>query len=65
MMRRSVNETLKKTLANKKEPDFEEALSLTLRLLGTPAETWNNAGQELKTMIHTMIFEDVDSFKVE
>lgn len=47
---------IKNSMVNKKEPNFEEALTLTLKLLGTPAETWENVGQELKTMIHNMIF---------
>ncbi len=56
---------IKKTLANKKEPDFEEALSLTLRLLGTPAETWENVGLELKTMVHNMIFTENPKYTLQ
>lgn len=48
---------LKKGLENKKEPNFEEALNLTLQFLGTPAETWKLSSKELKTMVHNMIFE--------
>lgn len=56
---------IKKVLANKKEPDFEEALSLTLRLLGTPAETWENVGLELKTMVHNMIFTENPKYTLQ
>jgi len=45
-------------LENKKEPNFEEALNLTLRLLGTPAETWKNADREQKIMVQKLIFEE-------
>jgi hypothetical protein len=49
----------------KKEPDFEEALSLTLRLLGTPAETWEKVGLELKTMVHNMIFTENPKYTLQ
>jgi len=49
---------LKYSMDNKKEPDFEEALNLTLKFLGTPAETWKNADRERKIMVHKLIFEE-------
>jgi len=48
---------IRAALKNKKEPDFAEALRLMLRFLGTPAQTWTKAGRELKTLVHSMIFE--------
>lgn len=50
--------TLKESLKNKNEPDFEEALNLTLKFLGTPAETWKLSGKETKIMLHNMIFRE-------
>lgn len=49
---------LKQSQENKKEPNFEEALNMTLKLLGTPAETWQHSEKEVKTMVHNMIFEE-------
>ena len=45
-------------LENKKEPNFEEALNLTLKFIGTPAETWKNADRERKIMVQKLIFEE-------
>ncbi len=47
---------LRTNVVYKKEPNFEEALQLTLKFLGTPAETWTRSGIELKNMVHNMIF---------
>lgn len=58
-------QSLQQSLENKKEPDFEEALELTLQLLGTPAITWEKSGQELKTMLHGMIFETNPSYSLK
>ncbi len=49
---------LKKTLENKKEPDFEEALDLALNFLGTPAKIWNLPDRKLRITVHNMIFEE-------
>ena len=43
---------------NKKTPEFSEALNLTLRFLGTPAETWNNSSKQVKILLHNMIFTE-------
>jgi len=43
---------------NKKTPDFVEALNLTLKFLGTPAETWVNSSKQLKIVLHNMIFAE-------
>ena len=43
-------------MVHKKEPDFKEALELTLRLLGTPANTWNCTLYALRSMVHHMVF---------
>ena len=43
-------------MVHKIEPDFKEALELTLRLLGTPAKTWNSTLYALKSMVHHMVF---------
>ncbi len=56
-LERSLHE-LSKTIENKKEPNFEEALDMTLRFLGTPAETWLHSEKEAKAMVHNMIFEE-------
>ena len=48
--------SLKAELTNKKDPNIEEILDLALKLLGTPAETWQNVLKDLKTMVHNMIF---------
>ena len=56
---------IKRSPVHKKEPNFEEALALTLRLLGTPAETWQKVGLELKRMVHSMIFTNDLSYSLE
>ena len=49
---------LQSSLENKKEPNFKEALNLTLRLLGTPAETWKSVSLEKKNLVHKLIFTE-------
>jgi len=49
---------LKEALKNKKEPDLNEALKLTLKFLGTPADAWKKSDREGKNMVHNMIFEE-------
>ena len=56
---------LKGELNNKKRPELKEALALTLKFLGTPAETWQNALGELKNMVHGMIFEVNPSYSLQ
>lgn len=56
---------IKFALQNKKEPDFAEALRLVLKFLGTPAETWSNAVRELKTLVHSMIFEENPKYALQ
>jgi len=56
---------LGKTIEIKNEPNLEEALNLTLRLLGTPGETWRNAVGEHKTMVHNMIFTENPKYSVK
>jgi site-specific DNA recombinase len=56
---------LKKGRQNKKDPNFEEALGLVLRFLGTPAETWRKLSRELKIMVHNMIFEENPKYSLE
>ncbi len=41
-----------------KTPDISEALKLTLKFLGTPAETWKNSSKQLKIVLHNMIFSE-------
>ena len=50
---------------NKKAPDFNEALYLTLKFLGTPAETWKNSDRETKNMIHNMIFTENPTYSIK
>lgn len=45
-------------ICTKKEPNFAEALKLTLKFLGTPAETWKKADKERKIMVHRLIFTE-------
>lgn len=59
-----INE-LKNSLQNKKQPNFEEALDMTLQFLGTPAETWQHSSKELKTMVHNMIFEENPKYSLK
>jgi site-specific DNA recombinase len=47
---------------NKKMPDINEALKLTLKFLGTPAETWKNSNKQLKILLHSMIFAENPSY---
>ena len=47
---------------NKKTPDLSEALKLTLKFLGTPAETWVNSSKQLKIVLHNMIFAENPSY---
>ncbi len=56
---------LKKGGENKKDPNFEEALKLTLEFLGTPAKTWENTRRELKTMVHSMIFTENPKYSLK
>jgi len=56
---------LKSGAKNKKEPNFEEALNLTLKFLGTPAETWKKADRNLKNMVHNMIFQENPGYCAE
>ena len=46
----------------KKTPDFIEALKLTMKFLGTPAETWLNSSNQLKIVLHNMIFAENPSY---
>ena len=50
---------------NKKTPDFEEALKLTLKFLGTPAETWKNSSKQGKIMLHNMIFTQNPTYSLK
>jgi len=50
---------------NKKAPDFDEALNLTLKFLGTPAQTWKNSDKAMKSIIHNMIFTENPSYSVK
>lgn len=56
---------LKKTTQNKKDPDFEEALDLALKFLGTPAETWRKPNRDLKILVHNMIFEENPKYSLK
>ena len=47
-----------------KAPDFDEALSLTLRLLGTPSETWIYSDTQAKVVLHNLIFTEKLSYSV-
>ena len=56
---------LKSDAKNKKEPNLDEALNLSLKFLGTPAETWKKADRKLKSMVHDMIFEENPEYCAE
>jgi hypothetical protein len=45
-------------------PNIEEALELTFRLLGTPAETWLSSSKNTKIMLHNMIFVENPTYSV-
>jgi len=47
-----------------KAPDFNEALSLTLRLLGTPAETWVASDKQSKIVLHNLMFTEKLTYSV-
>ncbi|MFA4996436.1 MAG: recombinase family protein [Patescibacteria group bacterium] len=56
---------LEKESGDKKAPNFNEALGLTLKLLGTPAETWKNSNRDTKIMLHNMIFTENPTYSVK
>ena len=56
---------LRKVPETKKEPNFEEALDLALKMLGTPAETWNSKRLKLKTLLHGLIFPVNPSYSLK
>ena len=47
---------LQKEIENKKEPNFDEALDLALKFIGTPAETWKKPDRKLRNLVHSLIF---------
>ncbi len=55
---------LKNTVQNKKNPEFQSALDLALKFLGTPAETWRKASKDLKILLHNMIFEENPTYSL-
>lgn len=56
--------TLDVPTETQKAPDFDEALSLTLRLLGTPAETWLASDKQSKTVLHNLMFAEKLTYSV-
>jgi DNA invertase Pin-like site-specific DNA recombinase len=56
---------LQVSLQNKKYPEFTEALNLLIKFLGTPAEAWQNAGRELKSMVHGLIFTENPKYSLQ
>lgn len=56
---------LREDRQNKKDPNFEEALDLALKFLGTPAETWRKPNKELKILVHNMIFEENPKYSLK
>jgi seryl-tRNA synthetase len=56
---------LEKGLKNKKEPNCEEALDLTLKFLGTPGEYWENADPETRILIHRLVFPENPAYSFQ
>jgi len=56
---------IQKEPETKKTPELNEALDLTLKLLGTPAETWKNSDKPTKIMLHGMIFAENPRYSVK